>query len=227
MADPRLKDKITLWPSSDNACWGWWAVMAGELGYDYHNLDDMKKTLKWIAENIHPNVLKYTDDEGEMDQLLFSDTAWIVGYWCCNSEGYSITHPWLKGSHKLPYFKGGHANMPGMVWLPVKSEHPLLAQIAVDFELSPAAQLPDIHEWPFGPDEKTAQDFWARQTEGPEGYDYLQYVPDWVNKTFPNGISDLYPTIEEAKKLPILDWGFLGDHVGDLITYWKELTATL
>ena len=226
LADPRLKGKITLWPSSDNGAWGWWAVMAGELGYDYHNPDDMKKTLKWIADNIHPNVLKYTDDEGEMDQLLTSETAWIEGYWCAIGEGYRVTNPAFQGSQKMASFKGGHANLPGLLWIPVKSDHPVLAQIAADFELSPLAQLPDINEWKFGPDEKTAQAFWARTEEGVLSNDFMQYIPNWVNNLGPKGINEIYPTIEEAKNAPTLDWGYIGGVADDWINYWKSLTAT-
>jgi len=233
LADPRLKGHVSLWPSSDNGAWGWWAVMAGELGLDYHSLDDMKKTLDWIAKNIHPNVLKYTDDEGEMDQLLSSETVWVCGYWCALAEGYRVTNPVLQGSHLMPGFKGvdgnfpaPHADLPGFLWIPKNTASPVLAQIAADFELSPLALFPDIHQWKFGPDDKTSEMLWARAEEGILGPDHNQYIPDWVNALGPKGINELYPTLDQAKSAPQLDWLFIQDHVDDWVNYWKTLTAT-
>jgi spermidine/putrescine-binding protein len=227
LADPRLKDKVSIWPSSDNGLWGWWAVMAGELGYDYHNADDMKKTLKWIADNICPNVLKYTDDEGELADLLEKELTWASAYWCCTAEGYAITKPWLKGSQKLPSFKGQHANLPGVFWIPKNVQHPVLAQIAADWELSAGLQMTDIKQWPLAPgdDTKTKQ-LWAEAFEGPLGEDYLQFVPDWVKELGPNGIYELYPTIEQATSYTKLDWGYINTVIDDWIAYWKQLTAS-
>ena len=227
LADPRLKGKVSIWPSSDNGLWGWWAVMAGELGYDYHNADDMKKTLKWIADNICPNVLKYTDDEGELADLLEKELTWASAYWCCTAEGYAITKPYLKGTQKLPYFKGQHPNLPGVFWIPKKVQHPVLAQIAADWELSAGLQMTDIKQWPLAPDDETkTKQLWAEAFEGPLGEDYLQFVPDWVKELGPNGIYELYPTIEQATSFLKLDWGYINTVINDWIGYWKQLTAS-
>jgi len=227
LADPRLKGKVSIWPSSDNGLWGWWAVMAGELGYDYHNADDMKKTLKWIADNICPNVLKYTDDEGELADLLEKELTWASAYWCCTAEGYAITKPYLKGTQKLPYFKGQHPNLPGVYWIPKKVQHPVLAQIAADWELSAGLQMTDIKQWPLAPDDETkTKQLWAEAFEGPLGEDYLQFVPDWVKELGPNGIYELYPTIEQATSFLKLDWGYINTVINDWIGYWKQLTAS-
>ncbi len=226
LADPRLKGKLSLWPSSDNGLWGWWAVVAGELGYDYKNPDDMKKTLKWIADNIVPNVVKYTDDEGELADILEKELTWISAYWCCLAEGYGITKPWLKGSHLLPYFKSEHPNLPGVYWIPKKAPHPVLAQIAADWELSAGFQMTDIKQWPLAPgDETRSKQLWAMAFEGALGEDYIQYVPDWVNALGPKGINEIYPTIEQAKSFPKLDWIYINTVINDWITYWKQLTA--
>jgi spermidine/putrescine-binding protein len=226
LADPRLKGKLSLWPSSDNGLWGWWAVVAGDLGYDYKKPDDMKKTLKWIADNIVPNVVKYTDDEGELADILEKELTWISAYWCCLAEGYGITKPYLKGSQKLPYFKSQHPNLPGVFWVPKKAPHPVLAQIAADWELSAGLQMTDITQWPLAPgDETRSKQLWAMALEGPLGEDYMQFVPDWVNKLGPNGIYELYPTIEQAKSYPKLDWIYINTVINDWIDYWKQLTA--
>jgi hypothetical protein len=227
LADPRLKGKVSIWPSSDNGLWGWWAVMADELGYDYHNPDDMKTTLKWIADNICPNVLKYTDDEGELADLLEKELTWASAYWCCTAEGYAITKPYLKGTQKLPYFKGQHPNLPGIYWIPKKVEHPVLAQIAADWELSAGLQFTDISQWQLAPgDDTKSKQLWAEALEGPLGQDYLQFVPDWVKQLGPNGIFELYPTIDQARSFLKLDWGYINTVINDWIAYWKELTAS-
>jgi hypothetical protein len=225
LADPRLKDKLTIWPTSDNGLWGWWAVVAEELGYDYQNPDDMKKTLEWIAANIHPNVVKYTDDEGELGDLLEKELAWVSAYWCCLGEGYSITKPWLKGSQTLPYFKGQSCNLYGVYWVPKKVEHPILAQIAADWEISAGLQMTDLNQWKLADDPKKGQELWAMALEGPLGEYYTHYVPDWVNQVGPRGMYEIFPTIEQAKNFLKLDWGYINSVVGDWINYWKQLTA--
>jgi hypothetical protein len=53
----------------------------------------------------------------------------------------------------------------------------------------------------------------------------MQFVPDWVNALGPNGIFELYPTIEQAKSFPKLDWGYINTVINDWINYWKQLTA--
>ena len=225
LADPRLKNKLTLWPSSDNGLWGWWAIMAHELGYDYHNPDDMNKTIKWVADNIHPNVLKYTDDEGELGQVLEQELSWVSAYWCCLGEGYAITRPELKGSQKLPGFKSQGVNLPGVYWIPKKAEHPTLAQIAADWEISAGLQMTDINQWKLADDQKKAEQLWAMALEGPLGQDYLQYTPDWVKNLGPDGIYEIFPTIDQAKSYPKLDWNYINNVVSDWINYWKQLTA--
>ena len=225
LADPRLKGKLTIWPSTDNGLWGWWAALAADLGYDYHNMDDMKKTLKWAADNIHPNVLKYTDDEGELGDLLGKELAWVSAYWCCLAEGYSVTKPELKGCQTLPYFKGQHCNLPGVYWIPKNVEHPVLAQIAADWEISAGFQMTDLSQWKLADDPNKAKELWLMTLEGPLGEDYMQYVPDWVKQLGPKGIYEVYPTIQEAKNLLKLDWGYINTVVGDWINYWKELTG--
>jgi len=199
--------------------------MAQELGYDYHNPSDMQKVIKWIADNIHPNVLKYTDDEGELGDLLDKELSWVSAYWCALGEGYAITKPELKGSQVLPQFTSTSANLPGVYWIPKKSEHPILAQLAADWELSAGLQMTDITQWPLASDVKKSQQLWAMALEGPLGEDYLQYVPDWVNNIGPKGIFEIFPTIEQAKSYPKLDWGYINNVVSDWINYWKQLTA--
>ena len=226
LADPRLKGKLSLWPSSDNGLWGWWAVVAGELGYDYQNPDDMKKTLKWIADNIVPNVVKYTDDEGELADILEKELTWVSAYWCCLAEGYAITKPYLKGSQKLPYFKGEHPNLPGVYWIPKKAPHPVLAQIAADWELSAGLQMTDIKQWPLAPgDETRSKQLWAMALEGPLSEDYMQFVPDWVNAARSKWNLRAISNNRASEELPEARLGIHQYCHQRLDHYWKELTA--
>jgi ABC-type Fe3+ transport system substrate-binding protein len=42
-------------------------------------------------------------------------------------------------------FKPFMPNLPGVVWIPKKVQHPILAQLYVDWLLSPDFQFPDIN----------------------------------------------------------------------------------
>ncbi|MEM4151882.1 MAG: hypothetical protein QW663_04145 [Nitrososphaerota archaeon] len=219
LADKRLEGKITLWVFEDNGFWGWLVVMAQELGKNYKNPEEMREVLKWIADNIHPNVIKYTSDEAELDELLGRDISWASAYWCALGEGYSVTRPELKGSQVLPWkFNSQHPNLPGILWIPKDVEHPLLAQVAADWLISPLHQLPDINKY-----KQYTKELWLRTEEGPLGPDYEQYVPDWVNALGPKGIYEVYPTIEEARKFPKIDWLYVNEHAPEWINIYKEL----
>ncbi len=219
LADSRLREKITLWVFEDNGFWGWLTVMAQDLGKNYKNPDEMKEVLKWVAENIHPNVLKYTSDEAELDELLGREISWASAYWCALGEGYVLTKPELKGNQVLPWeFKSPQVNLPGILWIPKDVEHPLLAQVAADWLISPLHQLPDINKY-----KEYTKELWLRTEEGLLGPEYAQYIPDWVNNLGPKGINEVYPSVEEAKKYPKIDWLYVNEHAPEWIDYYKEL----
>ncbi|GBC68413.1 hypothetical protein HRbin01_00094 [archaeon HR01] len=219
LADSRLKEKITLWVFEDNGFWGFLVVLAEELGKNYKNPDDMKEVLRWLAENVHPNVIKYTSDEAELDELLGRDISWASAYWCALAEGYSVTRPELKGSQVLPWqFNSSHVNLPGIFWIPKNVEHPLMAQVLADFYISPLHQLPDINKYT-----QYTKELWLRTEEGLLGPDYAQYVPDWVNNLGPKGIHEVYPTIEQARQFPKIDWVYVNENANEWINTYKEL----
>lgn len=219
LADSRLREKITLWVYEDNGFWGWLVTMAQELGKNYKNPGEMREVIKWVADNIHPNVLKYTSDEAELDELLGREISWVSAYWCALGEGYALTKPELKGSQVLPWeFRSPHPNLPGILWIPKDVEHPLLAQIAADWLVSPVHQLPDINKYP-----QYTKELWLRTAEGLLGPDYAQYIPSWVNELGPRGINEVFPTIEDAKRYPIIDWLYVNEHAPEWVNYYKEL----
>jgi ABC-type Fe3+ transport system substrate-binding protein len=219
LADPKLEGKITLWVLEDNGFWGWLTVMAGELGKDFKNPEEMKEVIQWIADNIHPNVLKYTSDEAELDELIGRDITWVNAYWCALAEGYAVTRPELKGSQVLPWeFKSDHVNLPGILWIPKKTDHPLLAQIAADWLVSPRHQFIDIDKWP-----EVTKELWLRTEEGLLGADYEPYVPGWLSELGPKGIHEVYPTVEAARKYPEIDWVYVNENAPDWISTYQDL----
>ena len=72
LADPRLKGKVTLPAPGDITAGGFLLGLAAELGKDYKDPAQMKEVVDWAVANIGPNVVKYTTDSSEMQQLLRS-----------------------------------------------------------------------------------------------------------------------------------------------------------
>ncbi len=81
LADPRLKGKVTLPLPGDITAGGFFLGLASELGKDYKDPAQMKEVVDWAVTNIGPNVLKYTTDSSEMQQLLQSGAADAVTFW--------------------------------------------------------------------------------------------------------------------------------------------------
>ncbi|HEX69564.1 MAG TPA: hypothetical protein ENG10_04650 [Candidatus Bathyarchaeota archaeon] len=223
-ADPRLKGKITLWSMSDNGFWAFLATVAYALGYDYKKPDEMNKAIEWVAENVHPNVLKYTSDESEIIQLSENNITWITCYWCCSYEmEQAAGNTWLGRKLLEPFMP----NLPGVVWIPKKVQHPILAQLYVDWLLSKEFQFPDINGPGFKDLSPTeAKKVWAGMTEGPLGPYYEQFIPDWWGGK--DKYYQVFPTLEDYKKyiypsLKILDWTYINEHASEWVSYYQKL----
>jgi spermidine/putrescine-binding protein len=191
LADPRLKGKVTLPLPGDITAGGFFLGLADELGKDYKDAAQMKEVVDWAVENIGPNVLKYTTDSSEMQQLLRSGAADAVGFW--NSlarleyfNGYTDTALLLP---KSIYPANGY------LWIAKGAPHPVLAQIFINWRLSPDVQFPN--SWPIdhGP--------WSELSEGFLGPDYVTRVPDWFAKDYFN----YFPTLDQIKtQFKTVDW---------------------
>jgi spermidine/putrescine-binding protein len=191
LADPRLKGKVTLPLPGDIAAGGFFLGLADELGKDYKDAAQMKEVVDWAVENIGPNVLKYTTDSSEMQQLLRSGAADAVGFW--NSlarleyfNGYTDTALLLP---KSIYPANGY------LWIAKGAPHPVLAQIFINWRLSPDVQFPN--SWPIdhGP--------WSELSEGFLGPEYVTHVPDWFAKDYFN----YFPTLDQIKtQFKTVDW---------------------
>jgi len=81
LAKPELKGKVTLPLPGDITAGGFFLGLASELGKDYKDPAQMKEVVDWAVTNIGPNVLKYTTDSSEMQQLLRSGGANAVTFW--------------------------------------------------------------------------------------------------------------------------------------------------
>ncbi len=191
LADPRLKGKVTLPLPGDITAGGFFLGLADELGQDYKDPAQMKEVVDWEVENIGPNVLKYTSDSSEMQQLLRSGAADAVGFW--NSlarleffNGYKDTALLLP---KSIYPANGY------LWIPKGAPHPVLAQIFINWRLSPDVQFPN--SWPIdhGP--------WSELSEGFLGPEYVTHVPDWFAKDY----FTYFPTLDQIKtQFKTVDW---------------------
>jgi spermidine/putrescine-binding protein len=190
LADPRLKGKVTLPLAGDITAGGFFLGLASELGKDYKDAAQMKEVVDWAATNIGPNVLKYTTDSAEMQQLLKSGAADAVVFW--NSLA------------RLEYFGGNTdaalllpANIfpvNGYLWVPKGAPHPVLAQVFINWRLSKEVQFPNA--WPIdhGP--------WSELSEGFLGPDYVDQVPEWFAKDY----FSYFPTLDQIKTFKTVDW---------------------
>src|SRR5215210_181003 len=192
LADPSLKGKVTLPVPGDITAGGFFLGLASELGKDYKDPAQMKEVVDWAVTNIGPNVLKYTSDSSEMQQLLRSGGAYAVTFW--NSLA------------RLEYFSGKNNDatlllpsaifpVNGYLWIPKGAAHPVLAQIFINWRLSPEVQFPN--NWPIdhGP--------WSELSEGFLGPNYVTQVPEWFAKDYFN----YFPTLEQIQSsFKSVDW---------------------
>ena len=190
LADPRLKGKVILPPPGDITNGGLFLGLASELGKDYKDAAQMKEVVDWVMANVYPNVLKYTPDSAEMQQLLRSKAVDAVSFW--NSLA------------RLEYFGGNtdaallvpSAVFPvnGYLWVPKGAAHPVLAQVFIDWRLAKDVQFPNA--WPIehGP--------WSELSEGFLGPDYVDQIPDWFAKDYFN----YFPNLDQIKAFKSVDW---------------------
>jgi spermidine/putrescine-binding protein len=192
LAKPELKKKVTLPLPGDITAGGFFLGLASELGKDYKDPAQMKEVVDWAVSNIGPNVLKYTTDSAEMQQLLRSGAADAVTFW--NSLA------------RLEYFSGKNPDaalllpktiypVNGYLWIPKGAAHPVLAQIFMNWRLAPDVQFPN--SWPIdhGP--------WSELSEGFLGPDYVSQIPSWFAKDY----LTYFPSLDQIKSsFQTVDW---------------------
>ncbi len=209
LADPRLKGRITMPLPGDITAGGFLLGICWSLGLDYKNPDDMTKAIDYAVDEIGPNVLKYTTDSSEMQQLLRSGAVDAVGFW--NSlarmeflSGYTDT--------RFVVAKSGMPMINGLMWIPKSAPHPILAQIFVNWRISPEAQVPP-DSWGLEPGP------WAELHEGFLGPEYEQYLPDWIKEDY----YKFFPTSEEIQNVyKAVDWDYYAAHVDEWMDYYSK-----
>ena len=207
LADPRLKGKVTLPLPGDITAGIFLVEIAGELGKDYNDPDQMIEVVDWVVDNIGPNVLKYTTDSSEMQQLLRSGAVDAVTFWDSLAR-----MEFLSGNKDATMLLPDTSLYPVYVylWIPKGAPHPVLAQIFINWRLSPEVQFPN--DWGIEPGP------WAELQEGFLGPGYSQdLIPDW----FKDDYYKYYPTAEQIKaQFKTLDWGAYNSGVGTWMDHY-------
>ena len=190
LANPQLKGKVTIPAPGDITAGGFLLGVAAELGKDYKDPNQMKEVVDWVVANILPNVAQVTTDQPTLQQLFESGQTDVVTFW--NSLA------------RLEYL-GGHTDAAllvpktiypanGYLWVPKGAQHPVLAQIFMNWRLAPEVQFPNA--WPIehGP--------WSELSEGFLGPDYVDQVPDWFAKDYFN----YFPNLDKIQAFKQVDW---------------------
>jgi spermidine/putrescine-binding protein len=209
LADPRLKDKVTLPLPGDVTAGGFLVSIATELGKDYRDPQQMIETVDWVVDNIGPNTLRYTTDSAEMQQLLRSGAADAVTFW--NSLARL---EFLSGNEDaaLLVAEGGVYPINGWMWIPKGAAHPVLAQIFINWRISSEVQFPN--DWGLEPGP------WSELHEGFLGPGYpVSSIPDW----FVDDYYTYFPTSEQISELFIqMDWQAYTDGVDICMNHYAE-----
>jgi spermidine/putrescine-binding protein len=203
LADPRLKGRITMPLSGDVTAGGFLLGMAWSLGKDYKDEAQMTETIDFICTNVHPNVLKYTTDSAEMQQLLRSGDIDVAGFWNSLSRLEALSG--ADGTKDTTYMPmaSGQAAVNGFMWVPKGAPHPVLAQLFIDWRLSDDGQLPG-DAWGI------PNNAWAEYVEGLMGPSYEQAIPAWIKPDF----NKFYPPLADIKKVyKSVDWDYYAKHV--------------
>jgi len=211
LSNPALKGKITLPAAGDITAGGFLLGLASELGKDYKDPAQMKAVVDWMTQNIAPNVLKYTSDSSEMQQLLRSGAADAVTFW--NSLA------------RLEYFSGKNNDaalllpssiypVNGYLWIPKGAQHPVLAQVFINWRLAPDVQFPNT--WPID------HSPWSELSEGFLGPSYTGLVPDWLKADY----NKYYPTLDQIQtQFKQVDWDAYNTGVKDWMDYYSQKTG--
>ena len=191
LADPRLKGKLTLPKPTDITAGGLLLGLASEMGKDYKDPEQMKEVVDWAVQNLGPNVLKYTTDQATPQQLFESGAIDAVGFW------NSLARLEYLGGHPEAALLVPPTIYPanGYLWVPKNAEHPVLAQIFMNWRLAKDVQFPN--DWPIDHGQ------WSELSEGFLGPDYVDQVPDWFKADY----NTYFPTLDQIQTgFKTIDW---------------------
>ncbi len=209
LADERLKGKLTLPLPGDITTGGLLLGLAGALRKDYKNPDQMKEVIDFAVDKIGPNVVQYSSDSAQMQQLLRGGVVDAVGFW--NSLARM---EFLNGQEHTKFLvaASGQYLVNGFMWIPKTPKHPVLAQIFIDWRLSDDGQFP-------GEDWKIDHGPWAELNEGLMGPSYEGLIPDWFKADY----FTYYPTIDQlTQKYKSVDWAYYAAHSKEWMDYYSQ-----
>jgi spermidine/putrescine-binding protein len=210
LADERLKGKLLLWLPGDITGDGMLLGVCKSLGLDYKNPDHVTQTIDFMVDSIGPNAVKYTSDFAEAQSLFSSGAVDVVVFW--NSLARL---QYLDGQTNAAFLvaASGQYAANGFLWIPVEPQHPVLAQIFIDWRLSDDAQFPDIEAWGI------TEGNWAELHEGFLGPSYEGLVPEWISDVYFN----YFPTIEQlGTSYLAIDWDYYAENSATWHDYWNE-----
>ena len=209
LADERLRGRLTMPLPGDITSAGMLLGIAAALGLDYKQPDQMTEAIDFAIQKVHPNVLQYTTDQATMQQLLRNGVVDAVGFW--NSLARM---EFLNGEENTAFMiaESGQYLANGYMWIPKGAQHPVLAQIFINWRLSDEVQFP-AESWGLEPGP------WAELNEGIIGESYAELVPEW----FVEDYFSYYPTVEqlETSYRPI-DWDYYAEHLGEWMDYYAQ-----
>ena len=214
LADPRLKGHVLL-PTPGTVHFANFLVnLAFAMGKDYKNPDDMKEVITFAATKIHPNVLRYTVSEAEIMELLERGEAWAVAWWWYlapveAAKGYPITRV------AQPQ---GSVFVPGIAWIPKNVEHPVLAQIFIDFLMSPdfwfALDFPKYRE--------SKEDFLMLHQNLLNDTNF-NLLPDWIKPFYAEVYP--YPLSKMFQWYVLPDYDYIEKHTEEWSNLYRQLTG--
>lgn len=202
LADARLRRRVVL-PRADGIQAGAFLIgLAGSLGKDYKNADDMRATIDFVCTQIQPNVLKYTNNFSEMQALLRENRIDVAVTWNLLARLDRLSD--ADGTHDIVFrpMRSGQPAINGYAWIPQNALHPVLAQLFINWRLGYDGQLP--HEaWAL------SKPAWGEYHEGLLGEVYESVLPDWIKPEY----FKMYPSVSEMQELykPV-DWTYFAAH---------------
>jgi spermidine/putrescine-binding protein len=191
LADPRLKGKLTFPKPTDITAGGLLLGLASEMGKDYKDPEQMKEVVDWAVKNLGPNVVKYTTDQATPQQLFEQGAVDAVGFW------NSLARLEYLGGHQEAALLVPPTIYPanGYLWVPKNAQHPVLAQVFMNWRLAKDVQFPNA--WPIDHGQ------WSELSEGFLGPDYVDQVPDW----FKTDYFTYFPNLDQIQTgFKTIDW---------------------
>lgn len=222
LADPRLKGKVTIPVPGDITNGGHLIGLAWSMGKDYKNPEDMKAVVDFLVDKINPNVIKVTTDSAEMQQLLRSGAAQACCFWNSLARLEALSEQPGTENTKYTLASTGHPVINGYAWVPKGAQHPVLAQLFINWRISTDGMIPS-DQWPTSASDPTPMNWqenkgpWAEIFEGVLYEEQEKAVPEWFLPYY----QKYYPAFKDYGSLKAVDWEYYAAHQKE----WQDYEA--